>query len=63
LKPATWDDIFGVAKERVRFVNAVIDCANRFARTGQQTVTSVLIEDHLPDAFPQDSLSSQFYTL
>jgi hypothetical protein len=63
LKPSTWDDIFGVAKERVRFVNAVIDCANRFARTDQQTVTSVLIEDHLPDAFPQDSLSSQFYTL
>ena len=62
LEASTWEDIFEGAKDRVRFVNAVIDCANRFARTARQTVSAVSIEDFLPDAFPRDNLFTQLYT-
>ena len=62
---STWDDIFRGLKERVQFVNAVIESFKTFALKDELaiSISAVSIEDHLPDAFPRNSLSSELWTM
>jgi hypothetical protein len=58
---STWDDIFRGLKERVQFVNAVIESFKTFSLKDELaiSISAVLIEDHLADAFPRNCLSSE----
>jgi hypothetical protein len=63
LEASTWDNIFVGVKEKVWFVDAVINCSNRFVGAEQQTIPAVSIEDYMPAAFPQNGLHPELYTL
>lgn len=59
----TWENIFERLRERIRLVNAVIECANKFAGSNQEAISEVIVKDFIPFAFPKDSVSTRFCTL